>query len=90
MRFLSVAERELRAGARNKRTHRLRWITAAAFFALLVWLMWAFDNVRAPKIFNVFAALTFIYCIIIGTAGTADCLSWKSGKVRWDCCFSRT
>src|SRR6266705_586924 len=75
MRFLSIAERELRAGARQKRTHRMRWITAAAFFALLIWLMWVFDGVRAPQIFHAFSALTFVYCIVIGTAVTADCLS---------------
>src|SRR6266705_1380822 len=75
MRFLSIAERELRAGARQKRTHRMRWITAAAFFALLIWLMWVFDGVRAPQIFKAFSAITFFYCIVIGTAVTADCLS---------------
>src|SRR2546426_2190770 len=75
MRFLSVTERELRAGARQKTTHRLRWVTAAVFFALLVWLIWAFNGFRAPKIFQMFSTLTFFYCLIIGTARTADCLS---------------
>jgi hypothetical protein len=75
MRFLSVAERELRAGARQKSTHRLRWITAGVFFALLAWLMWVFDGFRAPQIFNVFCAITFFYCLLVGTARTADCLS---------------
>src|SRR3989442_6504404 len=75
MRFLSVAERELRAGARQKGTHRMRWITAAAFLALLAWLMWAFSGFRAPQIFQWFSVITFFYCLIIGTARTADCLS---------------
>lgn len=75
MRFLSVAERELRAGARHKGTHRLRWITAAVFLGLLAWLMWAFKGFRAPQIFQIFSTLTFFYCLIIGTARTADCLS---------------
>ena len=44
MRFLSVAERELRAAARQKGTYRLRWITAVAFFGLLVWMTWVFDG----------------------------------------------
>src|SRR5690242_18294956 len=75
MRFLSVAERELRAGARQKATHRIRWITAAVFLGLLAWLMWVFDGFRAPQVFQIFATLTFFYCLIIGTARTADCLS---------------
>ena len=79
MRFLSVAERELRAAARRRATYRARWITAVVFFGLLVWLLWAFDGFRnrraAPEVFQVFAALTFVYCLIIGTATTADCLS---------------
>jgi len=75
MRFLSVAERELRAVSRHKGTHRLRWITGAAFFGLLVWLMWAFDGFRAPQIFQIFATIAFFYCLLIGTARTADCLS---------------
>src|SRR3954469_19909855 len=75
MRFLSVAERELRAGARQKATHRLRWITGAVFFALLAWLMWVFNGFRAPQIFSAFSAITLFYCLLIGTARTADCLS---------------
>src|SRR5436190_242994 len=75
MRFLSVAERELRAGARQKATHRLRWITAGVFFALLLWLIWVFNGFRAPQIFHAFSAITFFYCLMIGTARTADCLS---------------
>ncbi len=79
MRFLSVAERELRAGARQKRTHRLRWVTALAFFALLVWLIWVFDGFRggrrAPDIFEAFSVVIFIYCLLIGAARTADCIS---------------
>ena len=59
MRFLSVAERELRAGARQKGTHRLRWTTGAVFFGLLAWLMWAFNGFRAPQIFHAFSELTF-------------------------------
>jgi ABC-type transport system involved in multi-copper enzyme maturation permease subunit len=79
MRFLSVAERELRATARHKATYRTRWITAAIFFALLVWLLWAFNGFRnrgaVTEIFEVFSVLTFVYCLIIGTARTSDCIS---------------
>jgi len=79
MRFLSVAERELRAAARQKATYRTRWITAAIFFALLVWLVWVFNGFRnrraAPEVFEVFSILTFVYCLITGTAWTADGIS---------------
>jgi ABC-type Na+ efflux pump permease subunit len=75
MRFLSVAERELRAGARQKATYRTRWITAVVFCGLLAWLMWAFKSFRAPQIFHAFSILVFFYCLILGTARTADCLS---------------
>jgi hypothetical protein len=39
MRFLSVADRELRSAARQKATYRTRWLTAALFFGLLIWLL---------------------------------------------------
>jgi ABC-type transport system involved in multi-copper enzyme maturation permease subunit len=79
MRFLSVANRELRAAGRQKATYRTRWLTAAIFFALLVWLLWAFNGFRnrlaAPHVFEVYSILTFAYCLLIGTARTADCIS---------------
>lgn len=79
MRFLSVAARELRSAARQKATYRVRWITAAIFFGLLVWLLWAFGgftNQRAaPQIFRVYSVLTLLYCLFISTARTADCIS---------------
>ncbi|MGC3957668.1 MAG: hypothetical protein QM813_06880 [Verrucomicrobiota bacterium] len=79
MRFLSVADRELRAAARRSATYYVRWITGIAFFGLLVWLLWVFDAFtnqrRVPDVLQVFAVLIFLYCLIIGTARTADCLS---------------
>jgi ABC-type transport system involved in multi-copper enzyme maturation permease subunit len=79
MRFLSVADRELRSAARQKTTYRTRWVTAVIFFGLLVWLLWAFDGFTnrraAPEIFKVFSVLTFLYCLFLGTACTADCIS---------------
>src|SRR5215831_14795912 len=75
MRFLSIAERELRAASRNKATHRIRWVTASVFFGVLIWLMWVFNGLRAPQVFDIFTGGTLCYCILIGTAGTADCLS---------------
>ncbi len=79
MRFLSVADRELRSASRRKGTYRTRWITAMIFFGLLLWLLWAFDGFTrrraATEIFTVFSVLTFLYCVFLGTARTADCLS---------------
>jgi ABC-type Na+ efflux pump permease subunit len=79
MRFLSVADRELRSAARQKATYRTRWLTAALFFGLLVWMLWAFGGFTnrraAPLIFKVLSVLTFLYCLFIGTARTADCIS---------------
>src|ERR1044072_6188323 len=79
MRFLTVAQRELHAAARRKGTYRTRWITAVVFLALLVWLIWVFDGFRrrgaAAGIFQAYSILTFLYCIIIGAAVTADCVS---------------
>ena len=79
MRFLTVADRELRAAARRPAAFRARWITAMIFFGLLLWLLWGFNAFRSRRagmeIFEVLSVLTFIYCIIIGTALTADCLS---------------
>jgi ABC-type transport system involved in multi-copper enzyme maturation permease subunit len=79
MRFLSVADRELRSAARQKVTYRTRWMTAALFFGLLLWLLWAldgFNNRRAgPELFKFLSILTFLYCLFLGTALTADCIS---------------
>jgi len=79
MRFLTVAERELRAAARRRGTYRVRWITAAAFFALLVWLGWAFNvfsnRGAGSMVFRTFSVFIFVYCLFVGAAGTADCIS---------------
>jgi ABC-type Na+ efflux pump permease subunit len=79
MRLLTVAERELRSAARRPGTHRLRWITAAVFFVLLVWIIWAsgwLSNRRSTsEIFTVFSVLIFFYSLLVVTAQTADCLS---------------
>ena len=66
---------ELRAGARQKATYRIRWITPLVFCGLLAWLIWAFNGFRAPQIFRAYSILIFLYCLILGTARTADCLS---------------
>ncbi|MGO8925843.1 MAG: hypothetical protein ACLQU3_02955 [Limisphaerales bacterium] len=79
MRFLSVADRELRSAARQKATYRTRWLTAALFFGLLVWMLWAFNGFTnrraAPEIFKVLSVLTLLYSLFLGTARTADCIS---------------
>jgi len=79
MRFLTVAERELRTAARKKSTYVIRWLTATAFFLLLVWVMWVSDALkyqgRSHEVFLIFSALLFIYCLVVGAVRTADCLS---------------
>ncbi len=79
MRFLSVAERELRAAARRKGTYRLRWIAGIGFFGLLLWLAWVYDlfanRSNAPQVFQVFAVVIFLFCLMLGATGTADCIS---------------
>lgn len=79
MRFLSVAERELRAAARQKAMYRLRWVTAVAFFLLLLWLGWVYDvfenRQQAPEVFQVFSIAVFLNCLFLGAAATADCIS---------------
>ena len=79
MRFLSLAERELRAASRRPGTYIIRCVTGTGFFVLLLWLTWVFGGFRnqsaALQIFNVFTVLSFFYCLIVGTARTADCLS---------------
>jgi hypothetical protein len=79
MRFLSVADRELRSAARQNATYRARWLTAALFLALLVWLLWAFDGFTrkgtGPGIFKAFSILAFLYCLFVSAARTADCIS---------------
>src|SRR5687767_704968 len=79
MRFLTVAERELRTAAKRKGTHRARWITAALFLGLLLWLFWLCDGASRRgaglEIFQAYVAITFAYCLVVGAAMTADCLS---------------
>src|ERR1043165_9643868 len=79
MRFLTVAERELRAASRRKLTYRGRWVIAAAFLALLIWLGWAFDvfanRGAGPAVFQAFSVCLLVYCLFVGAAETADCLS---------------
>jgi ABC-type transport system involved in cytochrome c biogenesis permease component len=79
MRFFSVAERELRAAARRRSTYFIRWLTGLAFFGLLLWLLWVMDGFRnrriGPELLGVLSVLTFFYCLILGTARTADCIS---------------
>ncbi|MBN9693723.1 MAG: ABC transporter permease subunit [Verrucomicrobia bacterium] len=79
MRFLSVADRELRAAARRPGLHRLRWLTAAAFSILLLWMAWAFSlftQPRAgPQVFQGFSVMIFLYCLLVGATGAADTIS---------------
>jgi len=79
MRFLIVAERELRAASRRKATYHVRWLSGTGFFILLVWLMWAMDAFTrrggAHDVFTAFSVIVLFYCLFIGAIRTADCIS---------------
>jgi ABC-type transport system involved in cytochrome c biogenesis permease component len=78
MRFVSVAERELRAAARRPTTYRLRWYTAVGLFLLLLWVGLAWGGFRRTGGGSMFEGLTvvvFIYCLLVGATSAADCLS---------------
>lgn len=78
MRFLIVADRELRAAARRKATYYVRWLTAAGFFLLLIWVMWALDALtssgRAHDVFSFYSVIVLFYCLFVGAIRTADCI----------------
>ncbi|MEY4385058.1 MAG: hypothetical protein RLY20_341 [Verrucomicrobiota bacterium] len=79
LRFLTVAERELRVAARRKATHVLRWTTGLAFFVILLWLMWATDALqyksRIHDAYFTFSVFVYFYCLLVGAIRTADCIS---------------
>ena len=79
MRLFTVAERELRAAARHRGLHHLRWSAAAAALGFLIWLAWVFNvnqNKNAvPEVFRVFAVALYVYGLFVGAAATADVLS---------------
>jgi ABC-type Na+ efflux pump permease subunit len=74
-----VAGRELRLSVRRAWFYRARWLTAGAFFGLLLWLGWAFDlhlrQRRVRDVFEAYSVFVFLYCLFAGAATTADCLS---------------
>ncbi len=81
MNALPVAARELRAASRRPMTYRVRgWavLIALAVFALAISLA---TSKGAPAsslgqiLFVTMSWVSFIYCLIIGTWATADCLS---------------
>ena len=79
MRFFSIAAREMRVMSRRAAMYHARWLTGAVFLLLLLWLAWVMDfasNRRANKdIFEVFSICIYFYCLLVGAAGSADCLS---------------
>ncbi|MEO6036468.1 MAG: ABC transporter permease subunit, partial [Verrucomicrobiota bacterium] len=79
MRFLSVAERELQSASRRVGTYRTRWLAAAGFLLLLLWMAWVYDLFQnrnaGPEVFRAASLVIFFYCLFVGAAGTADCLS---------------
>jgi ABC-type transport system involved in cytochrome c biogenesis permease component len=79
MRFIAVAERELRVASRRKATHRIRWITVLTFLGLLMWVLegmggWTSKGAGAG-ILRGLSVVTLIFCVVLGAALTADALS---------------
>jgi len=78
MTFLPIVERELRIGARQAITHRMRLV--AALFALVVWFsLSVFGNMTSPQraeaIFWTISILSLGFAMLAGPFLTADCLS---------------
>lgn len=81
MSFLPVVERELRVAARRRAAYWWRLGASLAALAVMAWLAWvAPETFLSPQrsgrpLFTVLAVLTFVLCLGIGGALTADCLS---------------
>lgn len=78
MRFLSVAERELRAATRRPGVYRLRWWAALTWLGLLLWVSWATADFRPGRGLHLFAPLAliaFFAALLMGATSTADSLS---------------
>ena len=78
--FLPIVDRELRAAARRKSTHRVRfWTALIAIFASssglgFVLLAQAGSN-AGNALFKVLTGYAFGLCLLAGVFLTADCLS---------------
>lgn len=79
MTLLPIVDRELRTAARRPRTYYGRMVTAACTVVLagilLPTLTAQFTVSQGKSLFSVLAAVTFGYCLLIGTRATADCVS---------------
>jgi hypothetical protein len=78
--FLPIAKRELRAAARHRNTHRLRWATCA--LAIVISIIWLVSNPRpamaAKFVGSVFALQTvcaFGFALLVGAFLISDCIS---------------
>jgi ABC-type transport system involved in cytochrome c biogenesis permease component len=78
MTFLPVVERELRVAARRRGTYWSRLAAAVIGWAVAAWVLTAASAAGAQTgavVFNVLAALVFVYAALAGLLATADCLS---------------
>src|ERR1700733_9462409 len=79
MTFLPIVDRELREGARQHGTYRLR--VRAALQALLIGLAGYFVNLLQPQLklgtvlFWGLSGVSLLFCLLAGRRSTADCLS---------------
>jgi ABC-type transport system involved in cytochrome c biogenesis permease component len=78
MTFLPVVERELRVAARRSGTYWSRLAAAIFGWAVAAWILTAASDIGMQTgaiVFQVLAALLFVYAALAGLLATADCLS---------------
>jgi hypothetical protein len=78
MTFLPVVERELRLAARQRGTYWSRTAAAILGWAVAAWVLAAASGAgmqTGAVVFEVLAALVFVYTALGGLLATADCLS---------------
>jgi ABC-type transport system involved in cytochrome c biogenesis permease component len=78
MTFLPVVERELRVAARRRGTYWSRLAAGILGWAVAAWVLTAASDIgmqNGAVVFEVLAALVFIYAALAGLLATADCLS---------------
>lgn len=80
MRFLPVAERELRIASRRAGTYRIRWVSALFALVISTYLYWVMSRMvatgqAARQLFTLLARVGFLYCLFAGVRWTSDSLS---------------
>lgn len=79
MRFLPVAEREIRVAARGPGLYRFRWIMGGVWLLVYAYIFWVYSWRRqsptGPQMFGVLSHFAFAYSLLSGAVLTSDCVS---------------